>query len=207
MQNQYLGAWIKGFYRVSSYAIKASMNNEAVAQRLRVLKFWGKHGLQAAIDHSGKSRRTLYAWRKAYREQGLSGLTPQSKAPKNKRSRHWPRAVIGQIRALRKDFPNLGKEQLQILLKPWCQTKQLPCPSASTIGRLIADAPDKMRVSPKGKPKRFKRTKVSRHPKGYKAHRVGECVGMDAIERRMGTMKIYILTYIDEVSDYALAWH
>ncbi|ODS23180.1 hypothetical protein AB835_10075 [Candidatus Endobugula sertula] len=34
---------------------------------------------------------------------------------------------------------------------------------------------------------------------------MGECVGLDAIERRLGGMKRYILTYIDEVSDYAIA--
>lgn len=95
MQNQYVGAWIKGFYQVGSYAIKATMNNKTVAQRLGVLRFWDKHGLQAAMDHSGKSRRTLYAWRKAYREQGLAGLTPQSKAPKRTCSGSVP---VRQIR-------------------------------------------------------------------------------------------------------------
>ena len=96
------------------------------------------------------------------------------------------------------------------MLKPWCAERQLACPSESTIGRLINDAPDNMRVSPpaltaRGKPKTYKRNQVPRRPKGYKASRVGECVGLDAIERSMGSMKRYILTYIDEVSDYAIA--
>ncbi|ORU94662.1 MAG: hypothetical protein A6F70_09605 [Cycloclasticus sp. symbiont of Bathymodiolus heckerae] len=67
-----------------------------------------------------------------------------------------------------------------------------------------------MRISPprltaRGKLKPYKRKPVTRRPKGYKPQRIGECVGMDAIERRMYGMKMYILTYIDEVSDYALA--
>ena len=80
------------------------------------------------------------------------------------------------------------------------------CPSAAAIGRLIGDAADKMRVSPpaltpKGKPKVY----VQRRPKGYRPQQLGEGVGLDAIERRMGGVKRYILTDIDEVSDYALA--
>ena len=210
MQNQYIGYGIKGFYRIGSYAIKPTMNNEVIQARLRVLNFWDKHGLQAAIDHSGKSRRTLYLWRKRLREKGVKGLASQSTAPKSRRERSWPTCVIEQIRYWRTEIPNLGKEQIAVLLEPWCRDKGLACPSASTIGRLISDAQDKMRVSPvsltpKGKVKKYKRTNVSRRPKGYKPERIGECVGMDTIERRMGAMQMYILTYIDEVSDYALA--
>ena len=60
-------------------------------------------------------------------------------------------------------------------------------------------------LTPKGKPKRYRRPAVARRPKGYRPQRIGECVGLDAIERRMGSVRRYILTYIDEVSDYALA--
>ncbi len=164
MQYHHVGYRVKGFYNIIRYAMKADTNNEVVAaHRLGVLEFWNQYGLQAAIDHSGKSRRTLYAWKQAYREQGLTGLRSQSKAPRGKRSRHWSRAGVIQIRPLRRDFLNLGKEQVHILLKPWCQAQQVLCPSESTMGRLIADAPDRMRVSPPaltpgGKPKRYRRT-------------------------------------------------
>lgn len=210
MQYQHVGYGIKGFYRIGNYAIKPTMNNPIIQERLRVLEFWDKHGLQAAIDHSGKSRRTLFLWKKRFHEKGVNGLACQSTAPKHTRERHWPIKVVNRIRYWREKIPNLGKEQIQVLLKPWCAKRGLPCPSASTIGRIIRDAHDNMRVSPgkltpKGKIKTLKKSKVSRRPKGYKPKRIGECVGLDAIERRMGGMKRYILTYIDEVSDYALA--
>ncbi|MGY0400235.1 MAG: IS481 family transposase, partial [Ostreibacterium sp.] len=35
--------------------------------------------------------------------------------------------------------------------------------------------------------------------------KVGELVGLDTIERRMGEVKRYIMTYIDENSGYAIA--
>ena len=210
MQNQYVGAWIKGFYRVANYAIKADMIDNKAETKLKVLAFWDKHGLEAAVDYSQKSRRTLYHWKKQYSQSGLNGLIAKSTAPRRRRKRCWSPLIIQQIRYWRTELPNLGKEQLHVLLKPWCAERHLACPSESTIGRLIQDAPDKMRVSPplltpKGKAKVYKRSQVLRRPKGYKAHRVGECVGLDAIERRMGNMKRYILTYIDEVSDYAIA--
>ena len=210
MQYHYAGYGIKGFYRVGAYAITSAMNNDIATQRLNILMFWDRHGLAAAMEHSGKSRRTLYAWKKAYQEAGLVGLSAKSKAPQQRRRRDWPKQLIQRLRELRTEFPNLGKAQRQILLKPWCAARGLACPSASTIGRLIADAPDKMRISPpaltpKGKPRRFRRQPKTYRPKDYRPERIGECVGLDAIERRMGSMKRYILTYIDEVSDYALA--
>ena len=82
MQSQHMGFGIRGFYRWGSYAITAGMNNDIAQHRLRVLEFWEKHGLAAALDYSGKSRRTLYNWQHAYQAEGVSGLAPQSRAPR-----------------------------------------------------------------------------------------------------------------------------
>ncbi len=81
---QYIGHRVKGFYPIIRYAMKADMDNEVAPQRLNVLEFRDRHGLQAAPDHSGEGRRTLYAWKKAYREQGLSALVPRLKVPQGK---------------------------------------------------------------------------------------------------------------------------
>ena len=166
-------------------------------QRLRTLEFRDRHGLETALEYSGKCRCTLYSWRRRLRERGLIGLCSHAKAP-----RHRPAA------------------QLAVLLLPWCNQRGLRCPSASTIGRLIGDAADQMRgskpaLTAKGKPKVYRRRvqrrpkvyrrRVQRRPKGYRPQQLGECVGLDAIERRRGGVKRYILSDIDEVSDYALA--
>ncbi len=203
MQYQYIGYRVKSFYQIIRYAMKADMNNEVTAQRLRVLEFWDKHGLQAALDHGDQSRRTVHAWKKAYREQRLSGSMP--KAPKGKRLRRWPRAVVAQTHQLLRYFANLGKEPVHILLKPWCQAQCLPCLSESIIGRLIADAPGKMQVSPpaltpRGQAKAIPADTGQTSYQGLRPSEVGECVGMDAIERHMDHLR----RYIDEVSGYAL---
>jgi hypothetical protein len=43
---------------------------------------------------------------------------------------------------------NLAKEKPHVLLAPWCTAAGLPVPWVSTIGRIIACAPDKMRLCP-----------------------------------------------------------
>lgn len=43
---------------------------------------------------------------------------------------------------------NLGKEKIYPLLKAFCEQHHFPCPRPRTIGRVIADAPDKMRMTP-----------------------------------------------------------
>jgi transposase InsO family protein len=159
------------------------------------------------------SKSTLYNWKRQLKAHGTIGLSKQSTAPKSKRKRNWNIAITTEIRALRSEYPNLGKDKLHHLLKPWCAQRHLPVPSISTIGRLIADSVDKMRItalkpmSAAGRVKGKQKSKIlkTRRAKGYKSKAVGECVGIDAVERRMGSMKRHLLTYIDEFSGYAVA--
>ncbi len=91
-----------------------------------------------------------------------------------------------------------------------CKSRNETVPNISTIGRLIADAPDKVRscpiqARPKGKLKRYRRSKVTRKPKGYVAQTPGECIAMDTIERRLDNLKRYVMTLTDPYSHYAFA--
>jgi hypothetical protein len=72
---------------------------------------------------------------------------------------------------LRTLYPNLGKEKLSVLLAPWCQEPGMALPSVSTIGRIIARAPDKMRFCPVridrlGRFQPLRRDRKPRKPKG-----------------------------------------
>lgn len=119
-------------------------------ERYRILCFWERHGLLATQEAYGVSRRSLYAWRAQLRQRGGAPhvLAPGSTRPKRLRRRQWPARIVEEIRRLRKAHPNLGKEKLHSLLQRFCPAHALRCPSARTIGRLIADAPDKMRHAP-----------------------------------------------------------
>lgn len=83
MQYQHIGYGIKGFYRVGGYALTLAMNDDIATQCLRTLEFWDRHGLglEAALERSGKCRRTLYSRCRRWRERGLIGLCSHAKAP------------------------------------------------------------------------------------------------------------------------------
>jgi hypothetical protein len=86
------------------------------------------------------------------------------------RRRLWPAAVVAEIRRLRTQHGNLGKEKLHPLLQRFCTAHGLPCPAVRTIGRLIADARDKVRPVPARPSLRFGKAPVrprrNRKPKG-----------------------------------------
>ncbi|MET6781821.1 helix-turn-helix domain-containing protein [Klebsiella pneumoniae] len=110
---------------------------------MKALNFWDKHGIRAAADAFDVSTRTLYWWRRLLRTGGPEALIPRSSSVC--RSRHWHPDVLKEIRRLRTELLNLGKEQIFVRLKPWCERIYL---STSTIGRIIAGAHDKMRMIP-----------------------------------------------------------
>jgi len=181
-------------------------------RRLQILDFWRKHGLAATEEAFGTSRRTLYLWRAKLKAEGgnLAALAPKSTAPTRRRQRQWPAVLIAEIRRLRHSHPNLGKEKLHLLLLPFAATHALRCPSARTIGRLIADAPDKMRAYPRprgsAKPRSTSRHRPLRKPKHFHSQRPGHCVALDTIELHHDGQHRYLITCTDLHSHFAWAW-
>jgi transposase InsO family protein len=116
---------------------------------------------------------------------------------------------VAEIRRLRTLYPNLGKDKLHVLLAPWCEAEGLPAPSVSTIGRIIARAPDKMRFCPSRLDARGRPKPVRRHPKPRKPKAVTtvpwQCLAVDTIERVRDGLRRYLLTFIDPASRFAFA--
>ena len=85
----------KGFAKAAESALKwRSMRNKAeVERRIKILKFWNIHGLEATNDAFDVSRATLFRWQQVLdNNQGnVSVLDPRSTAPKQKRVRLIPR--------------------------------------------------------------------------------------------------------------------
>ncbi len=86
----------------------------------------------------------------------------------------------------------------------------MACPGVRTIGRLIADAPDKMRITPAGlapkrkvKPRRHNRKQ--RPGKGFHADYPGHCVAFDTVIRFIGRTRRYIFTATDHASRFSFA--
>ena len=211
MQIHHIGYGIRGFYRLAKLGQLWDMIPEEAQHRLKVLRFWEKYGLEATREAFGVSRRTLYLWQAKLRTArgDPTALQPKKPIPKRKRQSHWPKEIVEQIRYLRKKYPNLGKARLHVLLKPWCEKRKLKCPSVSTIGRIIARAPDKMRHVPmrldaRGRPKPVKCRFKLRKPKRFKASAL-EFWAVDLVERVRDGIRRYILTMVDPVSRIAFA--
>ncbi|EGQ61807.1 hypothetical protein GGI1_09018, partial [Acidithiobacillus sp. GGI-221] len=180
-------------------------------ERLKILRFFARYGLAATVDAFGVSRRTLYRWKAASKAQGgnPAALAARPCTPKRRRSPKTDQRLIDEIRRLRQLHPNLGKDKLHVLLAPWCAQHGIPLPSVSTIGRIIARAPDKMRFAPAridrlGKPKPLRRSVKPRKPKGVHTQPL-QCLAVDTIERVRDGLRRYLVSFIDPNSALAFA--
>lgn len=123
MQVHRIGYGIWGFYRVAHLGHLRQMTPKDAPQRLRILHFWERHGLEATIDTFGFSGRTLYRWRQRLRQAGGNPVAMATKScrPRQVRQSHHDPHLLQSIRQLRRLYPNLGKAKLQVLLEPWCR--------------------------------------------------------------------------------------
>lgn len=210
--NQFISYGIKGLLRVAKLGLIDANMDDVVRKRLKILNHWHKFGLASTVDAFGVSKSTLYAWRKSLKQAGGNtvALKPASKRPKRVRAPVWCPQVMAELKRLRQITPNLGKEKVFAKLVPFCQQHGLALPSVSTIGRMIASAPDKLRTSAwqtnaKGQRKRFTRAAVTRKPKGVQLKPL-ECLAFDTVIRQREGIKRYILTAIDPKTHVAFAY-
>lgn len=138
---------------------------------------------EAALEALKTSRSTLFRWQRRYREQGLEGLSPQSRRPHKRWTPQWSRTLEHQVLRLRKQFPLWGKHTLTTVL----QREQGVEVSVSTVGRIIKKLVDKGQVKPVrfyyGKTA-YKRARVfnqhaQRWKKGMKARAPGQLMQID----------------------------
>jgi len=205
---------VKGFVKLYEYALKwAYMITDKAKHKARVLAFWEKHGLTATLDAFPSKRSTLFNWKKQLKQgQGkLELLNDEQRTPRVKRKRIWPETIINEIKRLRWEHPNLGKDKIHPLLLEFCVLNNLlECPKPSTIGRLIKDlgglriVPQK--VSHFGKIKPIKRAKVLRKPKDLKATYPGHVVALDTVERFVHGLRRYVITFEDHYTRFGFAW-
>jgi len=191
--------------------LRLGMVTKHTEEKVRILIFWEKHGLQATLDAFPVKRRTLFLWKEKLRAAGgnIAGLASKSRAPQKKRKRLWDDCILGEIRRLRDEHPNLGKEKLHPLLLEFCNGKGLACPGACTIGRLVKDMGGLRKtnkISHFGKIKQRKRANVLRKPKDFKAEYPGHCVALDTVEEFLDGMRRYVVTVEDLFGRFSFAW-
>jgi transposase InsO family protein len=188
------------------------MITEKALKKEEVLIFWEKYGLEAAMDAFKVKRRALYYWKAQFNKGNKKpeALNEKSRAPKTRRKRLWPGEVIKEIKRLRYDHPNLGKDKIYSLLKAYCQENNLACPKTSTIGRIIKDYGG-LRIFPQkvthfGKVKLIKRRRVLRKPRNFKTKYPGHLVALDTVERFVHGLRRYVITFEDIHTRFSFAW-
>lgn len=202
MQTDYLFNGIKGFKRLRNSQLYVDKNPIA-EHRLEIVNFYKRFGLEVTMSAYKVSARTIYRYQATCnRHKDISELNPKSTKPKNLRKSNFSPLIKQEIKRLREKYLNLGKDRLFHLLKPFCQTNGLKCPSISSIGRIIAKEPDKMRITPlridrNGKPiKARNRIFKDRKPKNLQTKPM-KSWAMDTIEYVNASMRKYILTMVD----------
>ena len=203
IQSNYRG--VKGFVTIYNRAVRYRyMITEQAQKRYKILIHWSKHGLQSTIDAFSVSRRTLFNW-KCLLKKGTNkpeDLNPKKTIPKQKRKRLWDFRILEEIKRLRIEHPNLGKEKIYPLLLDFADIEGiLKCPKPMTIGRLIKDMGGlrtfPQRITGTGRIVKRNRQKVLRKPKDFKILYPGYVIALDTIEKQRNGRRMYILTVID----------
>lgn len=205
--------WCLGYGRLYDYGYNHNhMITKEAKQRLKILRFWRKYGLQPTKDAYGIGRSTLYLWWQIYQESEYkeSSLNLGSTRPKNVRKRDVNHKIITEIRRLRTEVcPNLGKDKIKILLDPFCKENKLETISASTIGRIIKEKQiyhHRRKVYHNGEVKCVKRTKKKRKPADFKVNEPGNLIELDTIVKFDYGIKRYVITAVDTYSRYSFAY-
>ena len=188
------------------------MITEKAKYRYKVLAHWQKHGLASVIDAFEIKRRTLFNWKRVLKKGGgrVEALNPIKREPKTRRKRIWSLEILNEIKRLRYQYPNLGPEKVYPLLLEFCASKNLVCPKAMTIKRLIKDLGG-LRMTPQkvshfGKIEALKRKKVLRKPTDLKVEYPGHVVALDTVEIFVQGMRRYVVTFKDIYTRFSFAW-
>lgn len=225
MQQIYLeSAFKRGYHRLMNYisniAHMSARDQKIIFERVKIIEFFDEYGKDATRKAFGKSRSTIFLWKKKLKREGgrLSALRAGSTVPNTKRHRETGPLVTQFVLDYRKKHPGVDKVTLKPILDAFCLTMGLETVSESTIGRVITDLkkngklPDYyIRTTINGKTgnlkfKSRKKGKSKLRVKGYKPKEPGDLVQIDAIEIFLLGIKRYIITAIDLKSRFAFAF-
>ena len=204
----------KGFSRLYNYGLKHYPNymiTKEAKQRVKILQFWKKYGLQATTDAYGVKQSTLYLWWKIYKDNNyrIVSLNPGSQARINNNQREIHPLILKEIKRLRlEECPNMGKAKVKKNLDIFCKENELAIYSESKIGRIIKEKKiyhHRQKISHFGKIKIIKKKKKLRKPGNLTINSSGDLIEIDVVVRFVGLMKRYIVTAVDVHSRYSFA--
>lgn len=193
----------KGFAAISA---RKELSREA-RLRLAILDYAQTHSVAATCRHFGVARSTYYRWRARLKPGHLASLEGRSSRPRQPRRPTWTTQEVLAVRALREQYPRMGKEKLAILLREQGITL-----SVSMVGRILTHL---QRTHQLREPTSFaawrpharhKRPYAIRKPKDYVVDEPGALVQVDTMQLRpLPTTIRSHFTGVDAVSRWSVA--
>ena len=222
MQVIYFTSYYQGYNRWMNtiYDIENHPKKGKILERVKILQFQERYGVKVTKDAFGVSRSTIYGWKKKLEEGGgkLSSIAPTSRAPHHPRKRQVDPRVEGFIKQYRRKHPGVGKTAIHPVLQEYCRQEQIPCPSESTVGRVLGDLKQRGEIREYTQEIRVSartgqlvvRRKQKRIPKlrrkGYQPQAPGDLVQVDSIYVFVEGLKRYLITAIDLKTGFAFAY-
>jgi len=121
------------------YSLRKFSQEEVACQRMKIIKFYEKHGELATREAFGADRKVISRWRQRLKrgEGQLMALIPKSTKPFQTRRPMTNSKIIEWIRKEREDHPGIGKEKLKPDLDLYCRSIGISSVSVSAIGNII----------------------------------------------------------------------
>jgi len=221
VQQIYIASYFgNGYSRFMKYRTDISNHPKraVIEHRIKVIDFFDTFGIEATRQAFGKSRATVYLWKKKLKqgEGKLSSLAPKDTTPLHKRHRVVDPFITAFIVNYRLQHPGVDKVTIAPILASACHTQGITPISESTVGRIIRDLkeqrklPRSNKLSLSGKTGRLierlphrKQRKLRR--KEYIPHYPGDLVQMDTVAMFAAGVKRYLFTAIDVRTRFAFA--
>jgi putative transposase len=192
---------------------------QVIELRLKIIEFFDEYGEEATRKAFGKSRSTVYLWKRKLSLSGgrLSALAPESKAPHHKRGRVVLLFIRSFIIGYRTLHPGVDKTTITPPLTTACLRAGVKPVSESTVGRIIHDLkaqgrlPRKVRAGIDGRTGKL-HLREARKPskkmrrKGFYPTLPGELVELDTVDIFVDGLKRYLVTAIDLPTRFAFAY-
>lgn len=138
---RFLFKGISGFgkFELMTYHLEQYILHPEVEEKVKILKFFDKYGLEITQDAFLVGRSTIFLWKKKIKDGkgSLLGLINKSRRPYNTRRMLVDEKIFQFIKSFREDYPRLGKEKIKILLDEYCRENNIPTISESKVGRII----------------------------------------------------------------------
>lgn len=194
-------------------SLRRFSKDEVAQERMKIIKFYERHGERAAKEAFGADRKVIARWRKRLKDSGgkLTSLIPYSTRPLKVRQPETRVEMIDFIKDQREKHYRIGKEKLKVKLDKYCREEGMPTVSTSTIGNIIkrhhffSQKEGRVYHNPASKCaqrnlKKNKRLRVRHSPKpadfGY--------IVSDTVERITDGIKDYFISAIDAKMKFGL---